>query len=405
MPNFDFEALDATGRRETGVIEEATEQLAYRTLQQRGWTVYLLQEQRGPSSPTPYESRQKPLLPSEEQARLAELLSLLFSAGLTATQALSIAGSALTHRQTRQLIVRVQQHVADGSSLADAFDASYPALSPLFISFLRVDDTANRLSALLRVLAEYFRSVDETRRRVSAALIYPTILILAAIGLILIVTFYLAPNLEPVYQAVGAAPPKVLSSLLWLNAWVQDFTAEIFTGLVLLFVGAAALSRVRRVRRMGFATLARLPLIGEAIRFGALARLTYAMQLLLESGNPLVASLRTAADSLGSQHLFGSVFRDAAARVESGGRASEVFKGAQGIPEYYTEVLDIGERANRLSEVLPELARSLDQTARGRVDALVNLMAPVLTLLIGAGVGLLIYAIMGAILEVSSVAL
>lgn len=87
----------------------------------------------------------------------------------------------------------------------------------MFIDILRVADAANTLPTAMADLARMLRRMDNLRGRIGAALIYPAILIVAAVGLIALIALYLAPTLAPTFEAVNKPLPGTLGALLWLG--------------------------------------------------------------------------------------------------------------------------------------------------------------------------------------------
>ena len=410
MPVFTYQGIDATGTNEYGSIEASSEKLAFDTLQSRGITVFEL-SQGGevlPESDLPWYRRdikfRSGQLAYEDQAITANLLAILFSAGLSATEVIRIAALSSEKPEIRRHFERVGQRVADGTSFADAFEAENRLFSPIFVSFLKVSDTTNTLPRVLKKLGQFFQTQNAVRQKVVSALIYPVILICAAIALLLVVVLYLAPSLSPIFSSVGKELPSTLSLLLSINAGLRSFwpiilgvMAAFFLALIMVLQLSQAKSTLSRLQY-------RLPIFGRLARLTALSQLSQATELLLSSGQPLAEALRTSAQIVNGSSGFRNLFHEAANSVEAGLTASVIFDADHHIPPTFKELFRIGEETNRLPTTLAALAESMSSLVDRQSERLLNLLTPVLTLVIGLGIGFLIYTLMGAILEVNELA-
>lgn len=409
MPQYVYQGIDITGGSEAGTIEASTEGLAFDTLQARGITVFdLTLDGTATAIQVPWYRRdisfRSNKMSFEGQAGVAELLATLFGARLSATEVIRIAGLSTDNSDIKRHFERVGQRVADGVGFATAFDEENRLFSPMFIAFLQVSDVANEMPRLLNDLARYLRRMDTARQKVVSALIYPAILVLAAIALLFVVIFYLAPNLEPIFASVGKEPPGTIAALLALNEVIRSYWLILLGALVaVLILGAAAL-RLPPARALLSRIQYRIPYLGKMMKLAALARLTEGTGLLLSSGQSLPDALRLSGRIMGGLSGFSITFQEAADTLEAGQMASTVFSHDRAMPSMFKELFRIGEETNKLPETLTALAETMSSQADRQSQRFLNLVTPGLTLVLGLGIGALIYTLMGAILEVNELA-
>jgi len=409
MPIYSYQGCDDAGVNESGTIEATSEKLAFDTLQSRGITVFELSVgSRSTDNELPWYRRDISFwgreLPYDDQAATADLLATLFGAGLSATEVIRIAASSSEKLEIKRHFERVGQRVADGASFSAAFEAENRLFSPIFVSFLKVSDTANTLPQLLKKLGRFFQKQNSVRQKVVSALIYPAILVVAAIALLLVVILYLAPNLEPIFASVDREPPGTLAFLLSMNGALRNYWLFVVGGFGVLILALLAALQIPTVRSALSRAQLRLPIVGRLMRLTALSRLAQATELLLSSGQPLAEALRTAAQVMGESSGFGVRFEEAAEAIEAGLSASTVFDEDRAIPPTFKELFRIGEETNRLPSTLAALSESLADQSDRQSQRLLNLLTPTLTLVLGLGIGFLIYTLMGAILEVNELA-
>ncbi|MEX0301154.1 MAG: type II secretion system F family protein [Leisingera sp.] len=139
-------------------------------------------------------------------------------------------------------------------------------------------------------------------------------------------------------------------------------------------------------------------------RLSSLSQLSQAIELLLTSGMPLPDAFRQAAGALGGASGYHATFLEAAEAVEGGLNASAAIEADPFIPASFKELFRIGEETNRLPSTLAALAETMSAQADRQSQRILGLLTPILTLIIGSGVGFLIYTLMGAILEINEIA-
>lgn len=410
MSTFSYSGFGADGQSETGELDAASEAMAYELLQAKGITVFNLSAsgEAGEVDVLPWYRRDISFggktIPLQEQAAIAGLLSTLFSAGLTVPEILRIVGLSSERKLVRRQFEKTGQRVADGNTLAEAFRAENICFSPLFASFLALADTANSTAPMMKSLSSHLAEQDRIRQKVLSALVYPAILVLAALGLLFVVVFYLAPNLEPLFSAMGRAPPPTLSGLLAIGAFLTKYGVLALT-IGLLSFGALVAGLQNPAGKAKFIALnARLPLIGPLLRASTLSQLAQSVGLLLQAGLPLSEACRQSVASGDFAKLFHGTFEQAAEAVEQGQQASSVLRHDPMIPMTFSELFFIGEETNSLPASLKAASETLTAEVEHKSQRLLTLLTPSITMVLGLGVGFLIYTLMGAILEVNEIA-
>lgn len=409
MPVFSYQGYSNSGLAEEGTIDAANEKIAFETLASRGITVFELQQGSSKiASSIPWYRRDIKLfgdrLELREQANTAQLMATLVSAELTSAEMVRLLAISAESQAIRLQFERIGQRLENGELLADAFSAENRLFSPIFASFLRVSDATNTLPKLLAELSEFLRKQAEIQQKIVSALIYPSILLFAAVSLLFVVVLYLAPNLEPIFVSVGKPPPGILAAMLATETFLRSNWILLSCGLAGVFVGLAYMFQHPSGSDLATRVYFRLPVIGQVAQIAELSRITQATGLLLRSGQPLADAMKNAAQAMATFKHFRILFEEAASEIEAGSTAWSIFAGENLIPPSYTELFRIGEETNRLPSTLSALSDALASQSERTTQRLLSLLTPALTLVLGLGVGLLIYTLMGAILEVNELA-
>ncbi|PLL10567.1 hypothetical protein C0V75_19765 [Tabrizicola sp. TH137] len=400
MPTYSYRAYGARGTVETGSLDSPSEAAAYQTLTALGLTVVELREGAAVAA-LPWWKRDISLgdgrLPLADQAALAEQMATMLRVRLPALEMLRILVQGAGKAETRERLERTARLVAEGMPLAQAFAQAGPKVAPVFLSLLRAGALSDALPEQLTDLARLLRLQEQLRGQVATALLYPAILVAAAVAVMLIVALTLAPALAPLFQGEGRDMPGSLAFFLGLGTVIRGWWWLILAGLAALVAGVMA--QRARWGRVAF----RLPLFGPLMRDAALLALVRSLALMLKAGRPLAEALRgmVEADPAGP---FAPDLRAAVAALEGGGRAHLALAEGGRLPPLVRELFRVGEEANALVPVLEAVAQSVQGQMDQSTQRLLRLLTPILTLVIGGAVGALVYSIMGAVLSINDLA-
>ncbi len=401
MPTYSYRAYGARGTVETGSLDSPSEAAAYQTLKALGLTVVELREGAAVAA-LPWWRRDISLgdgrLPLADQAALAEQMATMLRVRLPVLEMLRILAQGTARAETREKLERTARLVAEGMPLAQAFAQAGPKVAPVFLSLLRAGALSDALPEQLTDLARLLRLQEQLRGQVATALLYPAILVAAAVAVMLIVALTLAPALAPLFQGEGREMPGSLAFFLGLGNLIRGWWWLILPGL-LAAGGATVLGLRAGWGRVAF----RLPLFGPLMRDAALLALVRSLALMLKAGRPLAEALRGMVDA-DPAGPFAPDLRAAVAALEGGGRAHAALAEGGRLPPLVRELFRVGEEANALVPVLEALAQSVQGQMDQSTQRLLRLLTPILTLIIGGAVGALVYSIMGAVLSINDLA-
>ncbi|WP_424831384.1 type II secretion system F family protein [Ruegeria sp.] len=410
MPLYSYRGYDKTGSSEEGTIDASSEQLAFEILKSRGVTVFHLAAGIAwPNEEIPWYRRDIRLsgaeLSYQDQAIVAGLLATLFRAGLPVADVIRIAGLSADKKEVARHFERVGLRVADGANFPEAFRDENHIFSPVFVSFLKISDTANSLPALLYELSGFFQKQYAAKQKVISALIYPSVLVCASVALFLVIVLYLAPNLSPIFASVGREVPATIGILLSINLFLKSHWPLATLAVISVSLSTIAALQLPQIRSAASILKMRLPVFGSLLSLSTLTRLVQSTELLLRAGNPLSESLRSSAENMGVGTSLGSRFLEAADAVEGGRSAASIFDQDPALPSSFKELFRVGETTNNLPVTLLALSEHLSSDLERKSERLLGLITPALTLIMGTGIGFLIYTLMAAILEVNDIVL
>ena len=199
MPAFAYQALDASGRTQRGVLQGDTARAVRGALRERGLNpldVAEVREEAGRGRRL-FERRG---LGGAQLALLTRQLATLIGAGLPIDEALGALSEQAENERQRALTVSLRARVMEGASLAQAL-ADFPDSFPdIFRATVAAGEQSGRLDHVLERLADYAEARDALSQKILAALAYPLLLSLVALAVVTGLLTWVVPQIVGVFQ-------------------------------------------------------------------------------------------------------------------------------------------------------------------------------------------------------------
>jgi general secretion pathway protein F len=400
VPRFRYEALRPDGGRDRGDLVATDEMAAADALIARGLAPVDLR----PGDATPWWQRDigGPTLSLERQERFLSTLAMMLGARLPLPRAIRYCAGETDRPAFRRDLEAVADALEDGRSFAAALETGTRALPDRLVRLLATGERADRLAETAATAAEQARRDLALARELRAALLYPAILIVVALGVLALLMFYLAPSLLPVFSSSGSPAPPALAAL----AGAGDVLRRDWP---ILLVGSGLTVLVLFVlrTRIAAATLNLglfVPGLRKHLRRAETLRLIRALSTMLSGGARLPEALEAAAQAPRTP-AFRAEGRRLLERLKDGGTLSTALAEGTPLDKGAALMIAAGEEGDRLAETAGRAADALTEATRRASAGAVRLVTPVLTLVIGGGVAALMMSVIGAILDLNAVAL
>jgi general secretion pathway protein F len=390
----------AEGQLQATSLDDATEMLW-----ERGLTPFETQEE-GPRATGSRWLRQ-PLTsrkPSpRDVASFTREFATLAQSDIPLDDALRIVSEQFAATRMRPVIMSLLEAVLGGAHLSDAMARHREAFPDEYVNMARAGEASGDMARVFGELADLLERRLELAGRVTSALIYPCVLIVAALLSIAIIMGVLVPNLAPIFPEGGRSMPAAVAVTLWMReAWPLILAAAAAVGIGGLVIGAMIL-RSSHLRRVADRVLLGLPLAGTLSAEQNCARFTRTLGALLRTGVPMLPALASARSGVRNRHI-GSGLDVSVEAVRDGQSLGRALTSCPSIPQVALRMIMVGEETGKLDEMLLRAAAVLEQQSQRRIERLMTLLTPTLTIVIAGLVGALILTVMNAILSVNELA-
>lgn len=326
----------------------------------------------------------------------------LIRAGLPILSALDLLAKRQKQEHFRTQLEDVAQRVRNGDSISAAFEAqgSYPAV---YTTTLLAGERSGNLEEVLQRYLDFQRVSLTFRKKLTASLIYPAVLIVMVTLLFIFLITFVVPRFAELYDQLGTQLPQLTTFLLALGQGAQRY------GLYLLLAaGIAVLLLFRWIKTdAGAATVDRLriglPLFGSVWLKYQVGLFSRTLSTLLKGGLPLVPSLETAARSIGSRQVSHAVQASVETVREGKGLAASLER-TKVFPELATEMIEVGESTGALPQMLNSVAEFFEEDVQTNLTAAMSLIEPAILIVMGAVVITILIALYMPIFNLSGAA-
>lgn len=331
-------------------------------------------------------------------------LAVLLGAGLQLDRALTLALDNIEDAVARGLLADLLRQVREGAPLSRAMAERPELFPPEAIAITEAGEANGRLDAALARAAAMLGDAAELRRTIGAALTYPVILGVIAIGVILMMLLFVVPQFESLFQSQADRLPAQTVAVMTASRLLRDdwywLVGAIAAGVLLARQLAGrpgqALARDRLILR--------LPLFGPLVQRMDTARFARSAGSLLESGVPLPHAFALSERTLKNRAIRAGA-ATVAAGIRQGGGIAAPLAAANIFPRIAIGFIRTGEESSQLGPMLTRLADVLERDVRARLARIIAIATPAITVLLGGSVAFIIAAVMTAILGFNDLAL
>ena len=404
MPQFRYLALSAAGEVVRGDMDGASAQAVLDALRRQGHTPVKAEAAgAGLGGLLSANIGGPPKFRRGEVAEMTRELSIMLGAGQDLDRALRFLVDTAANPRVARLLDGMRAGVRDGASFATVL-ARHPSSFPkIYVGLVRAGEAGGQLAATLErlaVLLERQRSLSAT---VTSALIYPALLLVAAVGAIVLLLTQVLPQFVPLFEQNGAAIPTPTKVLIALGNAVSAY--GLYALLALLAAGLVGRQALRRppVRIAVERLVLRLPILGRLTREIIAARFSRTLGTLLINGLPLIAALDIVRDAIGNLAAVGAV-QAATESAKSGAGLSRALGDSGIFPVRTVYLLRLGEETAQLGPMALRAAEIHEENTRIGVGRLIALLTPTITVLMGAAVAGIVASLLLAMLSLNDLA-
>lgn len=401
MPAYRFVALDATAAETRGVLEADSARGARGMLRARGLIpleVDAIVAEHAPGQARRFTRR---LLNAQQIALLTRQIAGLLVSGLPLERALAALADDADRAEIGHMLSAIKSEVAGGHSFAMALGQHPREFSPIYCALVAAGEDSGNLGTVLASLADYLENSQALRGKLIQAMAYPTIVVLVAITVVVLLLTYVVPQVVGVFQGAHQKLPILTIALIGFSDFLRHWG---FAILGLLVTGGVLTRQALKLpgpRAALDGALLRSPLLGRLVRGLNTARFASTLAILTAAGVPILRALQAAIDTLANTVLKADA-QEALALVREGSTLSAALGLHKRFPPVLITFIRLGEQTGTLPQMLERAATQHAQEVQRRAFTLVTILEPLLILGMGVLVLIIVLAVMLPIIQLNN---
>ena len=311
----------------------------------------------------------------------------MISSGVAMLRTLYIIVEQCPNRKLKRSLDEVRVAVESGLNLSDALEKQTGIFDGLYVSMVRAGEAGGILAEVLQRLADFLEYKEKLNQKVKSALVYPTVVLLVAVGVFWAMLTFVLPVFEGLFRNIGGELPAYTQFLISLSIYVRSVWMALFV--VACLVLAFLLRRYNQtpVGRLHIDTVKlSVPMVGELIKKVAIARFSRTFGTLIRAGVPMLNALEVVKDTAGNAVVAAAVDK-IYVEVRQGGSISQPMSKSSIFPPMVTQMVAVGEETGKLDDMLSKVADFYDMEVENAVEQLTSALEPIMVVTIGGIVG------------------
>jgi general secretion pathway protein F len=336
-------------------------------------------------------------------ANLTRELSIMLGAGQDLDRALRFLVDTARTPKVAVILGDLRDAVRDGSPLAAGLARHPRSFSRLYVGLVRAGEAGGQLAATLERLAVLLEKQNRMTTTIISSLIYPALLVVAAVGSITFLLTVVLPQFVPLFAQNGAALPTATRLLIGAGNLVSSY--GLYLVLLLILAGLAARQALQRpsTRLRADRFVLRVPILGSLVKEVMAARFTRTLGSLLINGVALIAALSITREVIGNRAGVAAV-EQATRSAKSGAGLWRPLSEAGVFPVRTIYLLRLGEETAQLGPLALRAADIHEDKAQLGIQRVVALLVPVIIVLMGAAIAFIVSALLLAMLSLNDLA-
>ncbi len=377
---FDYKIRDVLGKVHEGTLEAENRDEAANRLRRDGMQILELEEEGAGYELLPPRVRASDIIYATSQ------LAVMVDTGITLSLALDSIAQQESNRTLKQVLMELKSQVESGEDFSTALSRYPRYFDKTYVSLIKASEHTGTLGSMLDTIAEYQRKQLETRQKVRAAMAYPAVMLVLAVGVTIFLLTYVMPKFQPLFQRKGIKLPIMTRFLMGASHVLIDYWYLWLLAAVAAGIAFFVARRTDEGRKFFDWLKISVPLLGPLNRKVILSRSVRTLGTMVAAGVSMLDCIRLAAEVAGN-HYYEQVWLGVLDRITQGERIADSLRGNPLFPPTLVQMINSGEETAKLDAVLSKVILYYDREVETSIKAATSLIEPLLIVIMGGVVG------------------
>ena len=402
MPRYQYIAIADGGKKTKGVITAESSYSARKQLRMRSIHPTVVTEI---NSGAEGRGRLFSIFGKTNKAQLIDFtkqMATLLNSGIKLTESLSVMTMQTSDARFKNAISDIRDRVVTGESFTDALKDYEDYFDVIYISMVRVGEVTGSLGESLATIASFMEKRQRVESKVITAMIYPIVLTVFCMAAILVLTTFVIPKIAEQIARTGQQLPWITRQLMNVSYVMTSWWIFVVIGVIAAIAwGLKRFLSTPRGAYMRDKFILSLPMFGPLIRQRVVSRFASTLSTLLGSGLSMAESLRVVSEVTGNTIMRRAV-QQARERILAGADIATPLRDSGVIDPAIAHMVSVGEKSGELEKMLKSVSENLESSTDVVIERLSAAISPLIIIFMAAIIGVIAYATILPILEVSA---
>ncbi len=330
-------------------------------------------------------------------------LATLVNAGLPLMRGIEVLKRQQKDAQMVEALNGIGETISSGGTFSEALTAYPKIFDNLYVNMVKAGEAGGVLEVVLARLAEFAEKSDKIKNKVKGAMIYPIVVLVAAIGITAFLLVAVIPKFKQVFNDMlgGAALPGITQAVIDLSEWVQHNGLTIAIIVAAFIIIKKLIGKTEKGAYFYDVLSLRMPVTGTLVQRTAVSRVTRTMGTLLASGVPILQTLVIVRDTTGNR-VISKAIQNIHDAVKQGEGMTQPLSQCWVFPPMVTSMVEVGEETGALADMLTRIANTYDDEVDNAVAGMTAAIEPALIIVLAFVVGTIVIAMFLPMIKIIS---
>ena len=329
-------------------------------------------------------------------------LSTYIKSGIPLSDSVKILAKQTKKSGLKKSFNQLVYELLKGESFSDAMSLQPTTYPKLLINMVKTAEMTGDLPSILDDMAEYYTSMDQTKKQMKSAMTYPAVVLTLAFGVLVFMLTYLVPQFTQMFEDQGAELPALTRTIVAIsdfirNKWYVLLAALVFTVVTFIY----CFKKIQKFREFVQTILMRLPVFGSIIIYNETANFTKTFSSLINHGVFITDSMEILS-KITNNEIFKRIIDKTLENLAKGDTISSAFRGEWAIPIVAYEMIVTGESTGQLGAMMERVASHFQMLHKTVIDQMKSLIEPLMICFLAVIVGVILVSIIQPMFSIYS---
>lgn len=397
IKNFRYTIINGVGKKEQGTFEAESENDVRNYLLSLDYQVLEVKER----SKYDIDLGSTKFHASDLAFSLTQL-STYIKSGIPLVDSVKILSKQSSKPALKKSFNQLVYQLLKGESLSEAMIMQDTVFPKLLINMVKTAEMTGDLPTILDDMADYYTSIDQTRKQMKSAMTYPLVVLTIAIGVLIFMLTYLVPQFSSLFEENGATLPQLTLTILAISDFIsKKWYIILIIVFLFIFIFVELYKKNQKFRETVQVIIMHLPVFKDIVIYNEIANFTKTFASLINHGVFITDSMEILS-KITNNEVYKRIINKTLENLGKGDSISMAFKGEWAIPVVAYEMLVTGETTGRLGDMMEKVAAHFQMLHKNVIDQMKSLVEPLLICLLALIVGVILLSIVQPMFSIYS---